>query len=358
VVKLKVPPDRYQAAMNALHDRGLALEVRNEKATTQDVTEEYSDVQTQLESLEATHRQLLDLMAKATSMDDLLKIQQQDAQIKLQIDRLKGRATALERLSELATITVKLQSADAVLARDYVAVRTQLRQAQSQLAAQLVALKRARTPEEEAKIRDQLAELQVQIDRSSARLKDLEREAAQAGVTLPTLPTETEAATTTDQDLADQYIASRIDLRRAEARQAEILRKLKLNPPVDEADALRKELSDRILQINALNGKLKSIQDRANQTGVSLPTLTPDQEAALAGTTVDTPGPDPLRTIVNAWDASLAFLRTALAALLGVIVFLWWALPLVALAGYVARQVLLRRRAGRSAAPTVPPAVA
>jgi hypothetical protein len=352
VVKIKVLPDRYQAAMNQLRDGGLAIEVRDEKATTQDVTEEYSDVQTQLASLEATHRQLLDLLSRATSMDEVLKIQQQAAQVKLQIDRLKGRATALERLSELATITAKLQAAEAVLGRDYIAVRSQLRQAEAQRAAQLLALKRARTPEEENKIRDTLGELAVQIDRANARLNDLAEKARLAGVALPTPPADEAAQTAPAQELPDQSIATRVRLRQAEARQAEITRLLRLSLPAEEQAALRDELSKKILEINGLNAQLKSIQERATQLGVTLPSLTPEQEAALAGTAVELPQPDPIRAITTAWDASLNFLRGALAIVLSAVVFVWWVIPLLMLVlVLVLRGGVVRSWNARRAAP-------
>ena len=103
-IKVKLPPDRYDAAMRQI--RALAVEVTSEKATTQDVTEEFSDVQTQLASLEATHAQLLELLKKAQTIDEILKINEKVAQTKAQIDRLKGRETFLQRSSELATITV------------------------------------------------------------------------------------------------------------------------------------------------------------------------------------------------------------------------------------------------------------
>jgi hypothetical protein len=264
-------------------------------------------------------------------MDEVLKIQQQAAQIKLQIDRLKGRATALERLSELATITAKLQAAEAVLGRDYIAVRSQLRQAEAQRAAQLLALKRAKTPEEENKIRDVLGELAVQIDRANARLNELAEKARLAEVALPTPPADEAAQTAPAQELPDQFIATRIRLRQAEARQAEITRRLRLSLPAEEQAALRDELSKKILEINGLNAQLKSIQERATQLGVTLPTLSPEQEAALAGTAVELPQPDPIRAIATAWDASLNFLRGALAIVLGAVVFVWWALPLLVL---------------------------
>ena len=117
IVRSKVPPERYDQTMRQL--RGLAVEVTSEKATTQDVTEEFNDVQTQLAALEASYKQLLELMGKAQNVDEILKIQEKLSQTKVQIDRLKGRQTFLERSSELATITVNLRPADDILARTY-----------------------------------------------------------------------------------------------------------------------------------------------------------------------------------------------------------------------------------------------
>jgi hypothetical protein len=329
-VRMKVAPDRYQATMSEL--RELAIEVRDEKATTQDVTEEHHDLQTQLASLEATHRQLLDLMARGNTTDEVLKIQQQAAQVKLQIDRLRGRATALERLSELATITAKVQSAEATLGKDYVGVRAQLRQAQSQYAAQLLALKRANTAEEEASIRDKLGELALQIERASARVRELEEKARQAGVTLPTPPQdESTQPAAADDTLQRRFVATRVQLRQAEARQADLSRRLKQPLPPEEQAALRQQLSDTILEINGFNAQIKSIQERATQIGVVLPTLTAEQEAILAGTTSEIVQPDPLRSAALAWEASLTFLRGALAGLLSAVVFVWWAIPVAAL---------------------------
>ncbi len=183
VVRLKVPPQQYAATMSAL--RGLAVEVRNQQATTQDVTEEYSDTQTQIASLEATHAQLLELMQRSGSLEEVLKVQQQAAQVRLQIDRLKGRAAALERLSALATITARGQLASAVLRRDFTAERAALRRAEATRASLEQQLKRVRTAEEEAGIRDRLGEVQLELDRRTVRLADLAAKAAAIQVVLP-----------------------------------------------------------------------------------------------------------------------------------------------------------------------------
>ncbi len=333
VVKVKVPPKEYDAFMRGL--RGLGLEVRDEKATTQDVTEEFSDVQTQIASLEATHAQLLELMKRTGSVEELLKVQQQAQQVKLQIDRLKGRATALERLSDLATITVRAQLARVVLQRDYVTARSALRRAETTRASLEAQLKRAKTPEEEASIRDRLGEVALEITRLQSRIADLERTAASAHVELPTSePTAPSAGL--EETLPKDYIDTRVALRRARYDEAELTRAVRAGKP--EGD----KLAEAILRVNQLTARLKTIQDRANQAGITLPTLTDEQEAALAGITpAQTGGLDVPEPIRNAWDASL---RVLLAIGSGVI-FLWWALPLIAVAAILWRRRSVAARA-------------
>ena len=108
--------------------RGLAVEVTGEKATTQDVTEEFSDVQTQLALARSEPRPASGAAgASAQNVEEILKIQEKLAQTKLQIDRLKGRETFLQRSADLATITINARPAEEVLARTFSTLRTSLR---------------------------------------------------------------------------------------------------------------------------------------------------------------------------------------------------------------------------------------
>ncbi|MBI3976906.1 MAG: DUF4349 domain-containing protein [Chloroflexi bacterium] len=339
IVRLKIPPERYEAAMSGL--RGLALEVRGEKATTQDVTEEYNDVQTQLASLEATHAQLLEIQKRATTVDEVLRVQQQAAQVKLQIDRLKGRATALDRLSEFATITVKALAAAAAIERDYVSERAALRRANSALASLDAQLRRSRTPEEEAGIRDRMGETVLEVSRRKARLDDLERKAELARMALPRSEDAPAAPQGTDT-LPQQHIEARVALRRAEYQQTELTRALRAGVPgVDP-----KDLSKAILEVSRRTGELKAIQERANQLGITLPTLTAEQEAALSGIPAASDGPDILASIRAAWESSLRFIVRVATKLVSAVVFLWWLLPLAAVGFFVLRRLAptIRRR--------------
>lgn len=103
---LKIPALVYDDFMSRL--RKSAIKVTREDSKTQDVTEEYSDLQAQLRNLEATEAQYLELLKRAQTIDDILKVQQRLSDTRGQIERTKGRITYLERRSDMATITVNL----------------------------------------------------------------------------------------------------------------------------------------------------------------------------------------------------------------------------------------------------------
>ena len=324
IVRLKVPPERYDPTMRQL--RGLAVEVTSEKATTQDVTEEFNDVQTQLAALDASYKQLLDLMSKAQNVDEVLKIQSKLAETKTQIDRLKGRQTFLQRSSELATITVNLRPASDVLAQTYSTQKSQLRRAESQRAQLTLALQRARTPEEEATLRDQLGDVALQIDRFNARITQIESEAATAKITLPAPPADdpSTSTATTSQDVVADYLRLRGDLRAAEADRDRLTKVQRQNPTPEASEQLRQA----IVKVTTLGQQVSAAEERAKRTGTVLPTLTPDQVAALAGLPPEAWSPSP----------ELAM----------------WSLGMVALVIVALAAITIRRRRGRG--PTPPPA--
>jgi hypothetical protein len=332
VVRLKVPPDQYEATMGSI--RNLGVDVRSEKATTQDVTEEYSDAQTQIASLEATHAQLLELMKRTGSVEELLKVQQQADQVRLQIDRLKGRATALERLSALASIGVTAQLASAVIVQDYSIALAAVRQAESQRAGLQSQLKRSRTPEEETSLRDKLGQADLVLQRERARLSTLDQQATRLKIALPR-PDEAATAPAGDDALAAAYIQTRVDLRRAQADQQQLTANLESGAQ----DASPDRLQAAILRSNDLTMRLKTIQERAGQVGIALPTISAAEESAMAQVPSRPTNDGPLM-LRRAWDASL----TSLVSVGSALVFVWWlVLPLGITAIWVARRRFFRR---------------
>lgn len=329
VVRLKVPPEHYEATMSSL--RALAVEVRSEKATTQDVTEDYSDTQTQITSLEAQHAQLLELMKRTGSVDELLKVQRQADQVRLQIDRLKGHATALERQSALATITVTAQLASAVLEREYVADLAAVRKAEADRSALLAQLNRARNADEEARIRDRLGQAELALNRAQGQLDTVTQQAQRLSLALPQ-PDQSAPAPFTDDQLARQHLQTRRDLREAELEQQRLTADLQAG----SKDATADQLQAAILRTSELSVRLRTLQDRAGQAGVVLPTISSDEEALLVKGDGVSPAAQLGATARRAWSASL----NVLTQMAGAIVFMWWVLVPLAVAGSI---VVLRR---------------
>jgi hypothetical protein len=110
-LSVRVPTERVDSFLRDL--RGLAVKVNDESTQSQDVTEEYTDLSAQLRNQEATEAQYLELMKRANTVDEILKVQQQLSQIRGQIERTKGRIQYLERRTDLAQIDITLVPAPA-----------------------------------------------------------------------------------------------------------------------------------------------------------------------------------------------------------------------------------------------------
>lgn len=105
-IAVRVPASSYSEVLGRL--RRLAEKVLEEKSSTQDVTEEYSDLESQLRNFRATESRYLELMQRAQTIAEILQVEERLTQTRNQIERLQGRMRFLERRAEMATITVRL----------------------------------------------------------------------------------------------------------------------------------------------------------------------------------------------------------------------------------------------------------
>ncbi len=106
-ISFRVLADRFNDTMQALHN--LAIDVKTEQTSGQDVTEEYTDLASKLRNLEASEQQLLELMKKAGKVDEILQVQRELTSTREQIETTKGRMQYLEQSSNLALFTVTLE---------------------------------------------------------------------------------------------------------------------------------------------------------------------------------------------------------------------------------------------------------
>jgi len=106
-IAIRVPDDKFDQAFSEL--RQLAVRVRGESTGSQDVTEEYVDLKSRLKNAEATESQYLDVLEKATEVEDILRVYERLSQVRSEIEQIKGRMQYLERTSSMSLISVSLR---------------------------------------------------------------------------------------------------------------------------------------------------------------------------------------------------------------------------------------------------------
>ena len=109
-ITVRVPAEALDETLSQF--KGLAVKVERENGSSQDVTEEYSDLGSQLRNLEATEKELLELLAtvreRTGKAEDILAVYRELTQIRGQIEGLKGRMQYLERTAAMSSVTVEL----------------------------------------------------------------------------------------------------------------------------------------------------------------------------------------------------------------------------------------------------------
>ena len=106
-ISIRVPDERFDQALAEL--RNLAVRVESESTESQDVTEEYIDLESRLKNAEATESQYLALLEKAEDVEDILRIYESLSRVRQEIEQIKGRMQYLERLSSMSLISVRLE---------------------------------------------------------------------------------------------------------------------------------------------------------------------------------------------------------------------------------------------------------
>ena len=105
-VQIRVPAERLQEALERI--KSGATEVRGENISGQDVTQEFTDLQSSLRNLEAAEEQLLEIMGSATDTEDVLRVFETLRQVRQEIEITTGRIQYLSESASLSSISVEL----------------------------------------------------------------------------------------------------------------------------------------------------------------------------------------------------------------------------------------------------------
>lgn len=99
-----IPNAKVEEVLNKIDSE--SIKVVDRQVKSYEISQEYTDLERKLALLEETLVRIKDVYKKATTVDDILKVQSQMDSVINQIDAIKGRKNALNELSMNTQITI------------------------------------------------------------------------------------------------------------------------------------------------------------------------------------------------------------------------------------------------------------
>ena len=112
-ITVRVPAERLTEALQRIRSESDQPPL-SESLNSQDVTKDYTDLQSRLRNLEDTEEQLRSIMDDATKTEDVLAVYNQLVQVREQIEVTKGQIQYYEQSAALSAITANLKADEAV----------------------------------------------------------------------------------------------------------------------------------------------------------------------------------------------------------------------------------------------------
>ena len=105
-ITIRIPQDKFRTSIQEIETYGKVLD---ERTTSEDVTERYIDLKARLKNLQIEEQSLSELLTKAKTVDEILRVEQELARVRGEIDSLQGQINYLERTVAMSLITVNLR---------------------------------------------------------------------------------------------------------------------------------------------------------------------------------------------------------------------------------------------------------
>jgi hypothetical protein len=106
---VRVPAETLDVAL--VKFRALAVDVESQRVGSQDVTEEYVDLEARLRNEQRTERELQELLETRSELGktaDILEVHRELSRVRSQIEQIQGRMKYLENMSAMATVEISL----------------------------------------------------------------------------------------------------------------------------------------------------------------------------------------------------------------------------------------------------------
>jgi hypothetical protein len=109
-ITIRVPAEKLNDALTQI--KALAVRVDSENVTGQDVTQQYTDLSSQLTNLEAAEAQLRKIMDSSSKTDDVLAVYRELTSVRGQIEVIKGQIKYYDGAAAFSSIAVTLTPSD------------------------------------------------------------------------------------------------------------------------------------------------------------------------------------------------------------------------------------------------------
>jgi hypothetical protein len=102
--EIRIPADKFDLFINSVV--AFADRVQSRNINTEDVTEEFIDVEARLDTKKQLESRYLDLLKQAKSVADILSIENQIATVRADIESMQGRMNYLKNQTAFSTLSV------------------------------------------------------------------------------------------------------------------------------------------------------------------------------------------------------------------------------------------------------------
>ena len=105
-LSMRVPSNRFNDALQQL--RALDGEIQSSNVSTQDVTDQFVDLQARLAAKQAEEQRYNALLARANTIDEILKIDASLSSVRTQIEQLTGQINSIKSRTDYSTIALSV----------------------------------------------------------------------------------------------------------------------------------------------------------------------------------------------------------------------------------------------------------
>ncbi len=105
-ITVRIPQTNFQEFLKKIASIG---KLENKKVEGQDVTEKFIDLQARLNNSKKEEQRLLQILEKAETVDEILKVEKEIKTVRTEIDTLTGQIKFLQRRITYSTIKISLE---------------------------------------------------------------------------------------------------------------------------------------------------------------------------------------------------------------------------------------------------------